>query len=76
MVVILMNSRSEYMRTEHVACNRPDIDNDDNIRAINFFILGTVVFCIGIRISTKIYRFSKWGTDDYLIILAAVSDSI
>ncbi|PTD02634.1 hypothetical protein FCULG_00009058 [Fusarium culmorum] len=66
----------EYMRTEHVACNRPDIDNDHNIRAINFFILGAVVVSIGIRITTKILRFTTWGTDDYLIIVAAVLTAV
>ncbi|KAL6922614.1 hypothetical protein FSHL1_006579 [Fusarium sambucinum] len=62
----------EYLRTERVACNRPDIDNDHNIRAINFFILGVILVSVSIRISTKIYRFTKWGTDDYLIIPAAI----
>ena len=61
------------MRTECVACNRPDIDNDHNIRAINFFILGAILVAVGIRIWTKVYRFTKWGIDDYLIITAAVS---
>ncbi|RFN54355.1 hypothetical protein FIE12Z_1481 [Fusarium flagelliforme] len=66
-------SRSEYMRTECKACNRPDIDNDHNIRAINFFILGAILVSVGIRIWTKLCRFTKWGTDDYLIIPAAVN---
>lgn len=66
-------SYSEYMRDERVSCNRPDIDNDHNIRAINFFILGAILVSISIRLSTKFYRFTKWGVDDYLIIPAAVS---
>ncbi|KAH7002814.1 hypothetical protein EDB82DRAFT_482048 [Fusarium venenatum] len=66
----------EYLRTEHVACNRPDIDNDHNIRAINFFILGAILVSVGIRISTKFYRFTKWGTDDYLIIPAAILTAV
>ncbi|KAL3608913.1 hypothetical protein FPOAC2_03924 [Fusarium poae] len=64
------------MRTERVVCNRPDIDNDHNIRAINFFILGAVLISVGIRISTKLYRFTKWGTDDYLIIPAAILTAV
>lgn len=66
-------SCSEYMREERVSCNRADIDNDHNIRAINFFILGAILVSISIRLSTKFHRFTKWGVDDYLIIPAAVS---
>ncbi|PCD21650.1 hypothetical protein FGRA07_11552 [Fusarium graminearum] len=66
----------EYMRDERVSCNRPDIDNDHNIRAINFFILGAILVSISIRLSTKFYRFTKWGVDDYLIIPAAILAAI
>ncbi|KAH7174854.1 uncharacterized protein B0J16DRAFT_349281 [Fusarium flagelliforme] len=66
----------EYMRTECKACNRPDIDNDHNIRAINFFILGAILVSVGIRIWTKLCRFTKWGTDDYLIIPAAILTAV
>jgi hypothetical protein len=54
-------------------CGRPDLDNDHNIRAINFFILGIAVTAVTLRIVTKVYRFTRWGADDYLIIAASVS---
>lgn len=66
----------EYMREERVSCNRLDIDNDHNIRAINFFILGAILVSISIRLSTKFHRFTKWGVDDYLIIPAAILAAI
>ncbi|KAK6725328.1 hypothetical protein SNK04_004133 [Fusarium graminearum] len=66
----------EYMREERVSCNRADIDNDHNIRAINFFILGAILVSISIRLSTKFHRFTKWGVDDYLIIPAAILAAI
>jgi hypothetical protein len=54
-------------------CGRPDLDKDHNIRAINFFILGFAVTAVTLRIVTKVYGFTRWGADDYLIIAASVS---
>ncbi|RKK67166.1 hypothetical protein BFJ69_g14720 [Fusarium oxysporum] len=61
-----------FLKLEQTNCGRPELDNDHNIRGINYTILGIAVFSIVLRTVTKSYRFSQWGADDYLIIAASV----
>ncbi|KAH7179856.1 uncharacterized protein B0J16DRAFT_291429 [Fusarium flagelliforme] len=53
-------------------CRRPDLDNDHNIRAINFLILGIALASVTLRIVSKFYKYIRWGVDDYLIIAGLV----
>ncbi|KAH7261660.1 hypothetical protein BKA59DRAFT_518643 [Fusarium tricinctum] len=66
----------DFLNSEQSMCGRPDLDNDHNIRAINFLILGIAVTAVTLRIVSKVYRFTKWGVDDYLIIVASVFTAI
>ncbi|CAJ0538678.1 Ff.00g066730.m01.CDS01 [Fusarium sp. VM40] len=66
----------DFLNSEQRMCGRPDLDNDHNIRAINFLILGIAVAAVTLRIVSKAYRFTRWGADDYLIIAAAVFTAI
>ncbi|EWZ90780.1 hypothetical protein BFJ68_g9091 [Fusarium oxysporum] len=62
----------DFLKLEQINCGRPELDNDHNIRGINYTILGIAVFSIVLRTVTKSYRFSQWGADDYLIIAASL----
>ncbi|CZR43684.1 uncharacterized protein FPRO_07399 [Fusarium proliferatum ET1] len=62
----------DFLKLEQTNCGRPELDNDHNIRGINYTILGIAVFSIVLRTVTKSYHFSRWGADDYLIIAASV----
>ncbi|KAH6968060.1 hypothetical protein DER45DRAFT_505 [Fusarium avenaceum] len=66
----------DFLNSEQRMCGRPDLDNDHNIRAINFLILGIAVTAVTLRIVSKVYRFTRWGVDDYLIIVASVFTAI
>ncbi|EWZ36558.1 hypothetical protein ACJA88_003578 [Fusarium oxysporum] len=63
---------TDFLKLEQTNCGRPELDNDHNIRGINYTILGIAVFSIVLRTVTKSYRFSQWGADDYLIIAASL----
>ncbi|KAF5541423.1 integral membrane protein [Fusarium mexicanum] len=63
---------TDFLKLEQTNCGRPELDNDHNIRGINYTILGIAVFSIVLRTVTKSYHFSQWGADDYLIIAASV----
>ncbi|CCT68096.1 related to integral membrane protein [Fusarium fujikuroi IMI 58289] len=63
---------ADFLKLEQTNCGRPELDNDHNIRGINYTILGIAVFSIVLRTVTKSYHFSRWGADDYLIIAASV----
>ncbi|CAG7564415.1 unnamed protein product [Fusarium equiseti] len=62
----------DFLKAEQSVCGRPDLDNDDKIRAVNFVILGIAVTAVTLRIVTKVYQYTRWGADDYLIMAALV----
>ncbi|KAF4992391.1 hypothetical protein FGRMN_7203 [Fusarium graminum] len=65
------HASTEYLRMEQNVCGRPDLNNDHNIRAIHFVILSVVITVVALRLTTKVYRFTRWGVDEFFIIAAS-----